>query len=247
MKEEFLKYISNFDQDNIFVKNKINHTFRVANRMMEGAKKLGWSSEDVDLAYQIGMLHDIGRFEQISLQNGIDSTSDLSGFNHAEYGADYLFKDGNIKNYPVKEEDYTLIEFAIRNHNKYEILPCSDEKTLRFSKLIRDADKTDIVYLFSIGELEEREDDSPVSEEVKEAFIDRKPILFKYVKTHNDEILTNIAILFDVNYSIFLKDMKEYLEKFYERVCIRGNLKSMYDCVHKYLEEKIYIRNKIKS
>ncbi len=239
MKEEFLKYVSNFDKENIFVSRKINHSLRVADRMRNGAKSLGWSSEDVELAYQIGMLHDMGRFEQIRVQNDLNIKSDLSGFDHAEYGADYLFKEGNIKNYPVKKEDYSLIEFAIRNHNKIEIFPCSDERVLRFAKLIRDADKTDIIYLFSIGELEKKEDDSPVSEEVRKSFDDRKPILFKYVKTNNDGILTNIALAFDINYSVFLKDMKAYLEKFYERVCIRGNLENMYNCVHEYLEERI--------
>jgi len=238
MKEEFLKYVSNFDQDNIIVKRKINHSLRVADRMAEGAKQLGWNKDDIELAYKIGLLHDIGRFKQVEVQNNIGPKNDLA-FDHGEYGAAYLFKEGNIKNYPVKEEDYSLVEFAIRNHNKYEILPCNDERTLRFARLIRDADKTDIIYLFSIGDLKKEEDDSPVSEEVRESFKNRKPILFKYVKTHNDEVLTNMAILFDVNYPVFLKDMKEYLEKFYERVCVRGNLKELYESCHKYLEERI--------
>ncbi len=238
MKEEFLKYTSKFDKENVFVNRKINHSLRVAERMMDGAKSLGWSREDVELAYKIGLLHDIGRFKQIEVQKSIGPKYDL-GFDHGEYGADWLFKEGNIKSFPVEKEDYPIIEFAIRNHNKYEIMPCSDERILRFTKLIRDVDKLDIMYLLSRGEIERLEDDSEVSLEVIQFIDEKKPVLYKYVHTNNDLILANFATIFDINYSIFLKDIKEYLEKFYERVCIRGNLKSMYEKCDKHIKERI--------
>ena len=47
------------------IKLKIDHTYRVAGLCQRIAESLGLSEPDVDIAWLLGMLHDIGRFEQI--------------------------------------------------------------------------------------------------------------------------------------------------------------------------------------
>ncbi len=48
------------------IRLKVEHTYRVADISEQIAEKLGLSEEDIALAWLIGMLHDIGRFETTS-------------------------------------------------------------------------------------------------------------------------------------------------------------------------------------
>lgn len=65
MYRAFNKYVNGFDISNDDIMRKINHSLRVAKLMKEYAKKLEYSEEEITLAEEIGLLHDIGRFEQI--------------------------------------------------------------------------------------------------------------------------------------------------------------------------------------
>ena len=104
----------------------------------------------------LGLLHDIGRFEQVRRYGTfVDSVS----VDHAEFGADLLFKEGLIKDFPVEKltaEELCLIETAIRLHNKLNLPQELDERTRYFCNLIRDADKTDIFRVISQLPFEER-------------------------------------------------------------------------------------------
>ena len=107
MKNEFLEYVSNFDMNNYHIKYKYNHSIRV-----------NFNREDTKIIKTIGLLHDIGRFEQIKLTNGFNDNE----FDHAAYGAMILFKEGLIEKFDVDPKDYEIIEFAILNHNRYNQL-----------------------------------------------------------------------------------------------------------------------------
>ena len=65
MLEEFEKYTSNYDMDDVNIKLKYDHSYRVMNLSRKYATLLGFSNKDVELAALIGLLHDIGRFEQL--------------------------------------------------------------------------------------------------------------------------------------------------------------------------------------
>lgn len=54
------------------------------------------SQEDIELAELIGLLHDIGRFEQVRLYH---TFVDKDSINHGEYGAKILFEDGLIRKF----------------------------------------------------------------------------------------------------------------------------------------------------
>jgi len=87
--EAFSEYVSEYDFSNDKIKLKYDHTLRVMNLSKKYAILLGFNEEDVELATLIGLLHDIGRFEQVKVY---DSFDDLHTVDHADYSVEQLFK-----------------------------------------------------------------------------------------------------------------------------------------------------------
>lgn len=92
----FAEYVRNYDPSDEKIKLKIDHTYRVAGLCQRIAESLGLSETDVDIAWLLGMLHDIGRFEQI---RRFGTFNDAQSVDHAEFGADLLFKEGLIRKF----------------------------------------------------------------------------------------------------------------------------------------------------
>lgn len=92
----FAEYVRNYDPSDEKIKLKIDHTYRVAGLCQRIAESLGLSEPDVDIAWLLGMLHDIGRFEQI---RRFGTFNDAQSVDHAEFVADLLFKEGLIRKF----------------------------------------------------------------------------------------------------------------------------------------------------
>ena len=137
-RQAFKDFINQYDEQPGY-NLKVVHTYHVSSNAKELAEKLNLSKEDIDLAELIGLLHDIGRFEELKVMNGFDSVK----FNHAEYGVKMLFTDNLIRNF-IEDSTYDeIIKNAISNHNKLKIDDNLDERSMLHSKIIRDADKLD--------------------------------------------------------------------------------------------------------
>ena len=65
VKNTFRKYTNAYDSTNVKVKLKIEHTYRVAELCERIALSENLPIEEVELAWLLGMLHDVGRFEQV--------------------------------------------------------------------------------------------------------------------------------------------------------------------------------------
>ena len=87
--DAFNEYVSGYDLNNEDIKLKYNHSFRVMKLQEKYAKLLGFSDENVELAKVIGLLHDIGRFEQLRVYNTYD---DYKSIDHADYCCEQLLK-----------------------------------------------------------------------------------------------------------------------------------------------------------
>lgn len=137
----FKNYVANYDTSNIGVALKIAHTYRVANLSEKIAKSI---NANIDFAWFLGLLHDVGRFEQVTRYG---TFKDALSVDHAELGADILFRDNLINTFipedALKELKNTA-EIAIRSHNKLNIPENLDTQTLLYTKILRDADKIDI-------------------------------------------------------------------------------------------------------
>jgi len=143
-KRAFLDYAGQYDVGNTLISLKIEHTLRVAELSERFAVAIGMSAEDVHCAWFFGLLHDIGRFEQV---RRYDTFVDAQSVDHAELGADILFADGLIDRFPpqgLPEDWRNMAEPVIRLHNKLNLPDSLDDQTRRFAELLRDADKADI-------------------------------------------------------------------------------------------------------
>ena len=142
--EVFKNYTDNYDSSEPKVALKIEHSFKVCEIAEQIAASLKLPDEDIELAWFMGLLHDIGRFEQL---RRFGTFYDAKSIDHAELSADILFVDGFIKNFDVTglPEDWAaLTELAIRAHNKLTIPEDLTEREALFANLLRDADKVDI-------------------------------------------------------------------------------------------------------
>lgn len=201
MVEEFLKFVSNYYENRQRVQFKKEHTLRVRNLCIDIAKNLNMSEKEIELAGLIGLLHDVGRFEQDKIK---DDFSDLNGFDHAEYGADMLFKKNMIKNHWQDEDSYSIIEFAIRNHNKYSLPIINNKSAMIMTKIIRDADKIDIIYhLGVLGHYDKKGDNSDISSSVLNSFKNKECVRSENIKTNNDDI-ASVLRLFLILITMFL-------------------------------------------
>ena len=158
--QAFNDYVSDYDASNVRIALKISHTFRVA----EISERIALSidkSENInpEFSWFLGLLHDIGRFEQVAKYG---TFRDAFSVDHAELGADILFKENLIGKFPhdgLEENWLEISETAIRAHNKLKIPDGLDRKTEIYSNILRDADKTDIFKVwngnpYEVGEFE---------------------------------------------------------------------------------------------
>ncbi len=119
---------------------KRGHSIRVANLSNQLAVKLDFSDEEQILAYFIGLFHDIGRFAQLVEYNTFD---DSKSIDHAAYSVEILKNEKVLEEFGIEND--TLVYEAILYHNKLKLPLNLKEQELKFAKLIRDADKMDIL------------------------------------------------------------------------------------------------------
>lgn len=223
VKQQFADYTSHYDTADEKIKLKIEHTYRVADLCEQIAKAEGLSSYDIDLAWLSGMLHDVGRFEQLR-QYG--TFSDADSIDHALLGADILFGkeagQGRIRDYLDDETEDAWMETVIRYHSAYRLPEKLDERTRLFCNILRDADKIDIlkvnvdvpleaIYNTTTAELR----NCVVTDTVMEAFYEEHVILRALKRTSADNIVSHIALVYELVFPISIVIVQEqgYLDK----------------------------------
>lgn len=252
-KIEFKNFLTNYNnQDDLGFDLKVVHTYHVADNAKMIATKLNLSEEDIELAELIGLLHDIGRFEELKLIHDFNNTK----FDHAEYACKMLFEDNLIRNF-IEEDKYDyIIKTAIKNHNKLAIEDNLDEKSLLHAKIIRDADKLDnfrvkkeekIEAIFpgrvnSINEMEE----SLISDKIYEAILNNKCVDVHDRVYPLDYWICILAFTFDLNFNETLQIVKDnnYINKLIDRFNYKNEeTKSKMEEIRKIINN--YIDNKI--
>ena len=138
---QFKSYVADFDTVDEGISLKFAHSLRVSAWCERLARALHLSQDDVDLAWIIGVLHDIGRFEQLREYH---TFIDYQSMDHAKYGARHLFQDGHIRDFLQDDSQDAVMEAAISQHNVYRLADDLSPRQRLFCQLIRDADKLDI-------------------------------------------------------------------------------------------------------
>ena len=235
-------YIEKYDFSNPRIKLKATHIYRVADVAKQIATELNLSKEQKDLAELTGLLHDIGRFEQLRIY---DTFKDSESINHAELGVKVLKENNFIKEFCNDENYYDIIYTAILNHNKYKIEDGLDEETLLQSKIIRDADKIDILNLLVFETFEtlyKKKEiiDEPITEKNLNAILKGNQIERKDQKNNMDDWASNIGYVYDINFKPSFRILKErdYINKIIDRTKT-PEMEKIRSYVNKYIDEKI--------
>ena len=239
-KKVFDEYVSNYDPTVGRIKLKIEHIKRVAENIKNIALEQGLDSEQIKLAEIIGLLHDIGRFEQVRLY---DTFSDKISVNHGEYGVKVLFKDGLINKFKLSEKDKEIVKLAILNHNRDKIQEGLDDEQLLYAKMIRDADKLDIYYTMCKYDFKDTFwypdfDCEEISDLIMNEFKNDKKVNYADIKNNADVIVIFYAYVYDLYFETTKNILKEknYLEKFTEKVCKNFKSKKIHTQVKEILE-----------
>lgn len=248
--KEFLEQYD--DKEHVSFKLKVVHTYHVSENARKIAEKLNLNKEDIELAELIGLLHDIGRFEELKITNELNSVK----FNHAMHGSKMLFEQGLIKNF-IKDRQYDeIIKKAIENHSKLEIEKGLDERTLLHSKIIRDADKLDnyrvkkeesieAIFPTRVNKKEDMEE-SLLSNKVYDAVLSKKCVDIHDRVTPLDFWVCILAFTFDLNFDVTYRIVKEndyinvLIDRFdYKDKETKERMENIREIINKFVEEKI--------
>ncbi len=246
-KQAFKEYVKNYDPEDKQVKLKIEHIERVSQLARNMAEKLKLDEEDIKLAELIGLLHDIGRFEQIRIYH---TFIDKKSINHGELGAKVLFKEGLIRKFIETDEFDEIIRLSIINHNRDDIEEDLTERQLLHAKLIRDADRTDIFYILITGEEKtiwetDNMNNEIVTNEIYREFIEDKHIKFKNMETSGDILVGHFTYIYGLYFKPALKIFKDkkYVDQLYNRFSFTNKdtaekFKVIHEKAKQYIEEK---------
>lgn len=195
-KESFIKYLENFDQKDPMIKRKIVHSEKTVEVAIILGKDLGLTDEQIELVKVIALLHDLGRFEQACKYNNYSDIK--TGFDHAKEADNYLFVNNHIRDFIYSSEYDNIIRAAIINHNLLKIEESLSEEEEFYVHFLRDVDKIDIFRQDAVlGNLFYKE---ASSNEVKSKFLNRELIPSPLLKNDSDEIVFQLAYLFDIHF-----------------------------------------------
>lgn len=224
----FNEYVNSFDLNAEKIALKKDHSFHVAEVSEELGRALNLNDNDVELAWLIGQLHDIGRFTQL---RDFDTYNDSISVDHARLGADILFKQGRIWDYLHEDDlnanDLRIVEIAIREHNAFEVREDLSEREQLFCNIIRDADKIDIFRVISEYPPEatwevtvEQLRTSTISEKVIELVRNHSLVRKEYRITPLDQLVGAVSMIFGMNYdySVILSKRQGNIEKIFNNV-----------------------------
>ncbi len=216
----FDDYVAGFYGDDEFVnanlKLKEEHSRRTCEEMLYLADELGLDENQRRIAEVTALFHDIGRFEQFVKYR---TYSDVRSVDHCLLGLEILRKRKVLE--PVDVSERELIEKAIEYHGRRELPGDLDGQCLLFSKLIRDADKVDVLYVVTDYYSQYRDnreefklelelpDEPRYSAEVVEGILRGRRIDYSELRTLNDLKLCQLGWVYDMNFAATLRWIRQ--------------------------------------
>ncbi len=216
----FSRYVSKFYADdahvNAHLELKEKHSYRVCGEMRRLARELNLAEDDRRIARAVALFHDVGRFPQF-VRYG--TYNDTRSTNHCRLGVEVLRSAGILNDLPDNERE--IIEKAVEVHGIKTVPPDIAEPTLRFCKLIRDADKLD-VYRVAIRYLADYKnapkslmlelefaDEPTCTPEVIDAVLAEECVDYSRLQTVNDMLLCQLGWVYDINFAPSFRRVKE--------------------------------------
>lgn len=216
----FKEYTDDYDVTDPKISLKIRHTYRVADIAEKIALSIGLKDKEVELAWFNGMLHDIGRFEQL---RRYDTFVDRDSVDHAMLGADILFKDGLIESFPTEglpDGWEQFAETAVRCHSWLNLPEDMDKATRMYTDILRDADKCDIFRVLTEPPHDVRNaniiaSDTPACDMVMQGVREHRCVPRTFQRTEFEALMMQCCMAFELVYQKSRDITKEqgYLDK----------------------------------
>ena len=246
-KAAFEAYLDEYDRADDKIHLKIVHTYGVVDAAEDIARRMGLDEEDVQLAKVIGLLHDIGRFEQIKRFDSFEPGT----MEHAAYGAQLLFGPEKMIRRFVKDDRFdSLICTAIEKHSDFKLEGIHDARTLFHAKLIRDADKLDNCRVkleasveAMLGVSEKAAGEGLISPAVWESCLRRESVLSADRHVPVDYWVSYLAQYYDINFpeTCEIIEEEDYITRIagrltYQEQDTRTKLHILTEDLNRYLE-----------
>ncbi len=215
IREWFDSYSNSFlKDDKVFNANislKIEHSYRVLERMSEIADALGLKGKRRHIALACALLHDVGRFEQFKQYR---TFADIHSEDHGKLGKKAIEQHNVLELLSPRAGE--LITFAVEHHNS-KFLPDNISAEQRFfAELTRDADKIDIFKVITDYYLDSSPEKDPtlvhnlpdvpvISDEVFDEFMKDGHVSFANMKTVADFKVFQVGWVWDINNRAALK------------------------------------------
>ncbi len=250
IESDFLNYIDCFvddEEDTEFlqlIELKKEHSLKVSELAGQIAQAEKFNDKTTLLCKVAGLMHDIGRFEQLNLFGTLD---DLKSIDHGDLGYDVLSNTGFLEHFSTPEQLALL--FAVKNHNKRYVTQFPDDITEKITKTVRDADKLDVYRVMQTNlenanngnrkaVLLELDENGEISEEVMQQFENHEIVNKKLLKTATDFLVMQLSWIFDVNYQSTFNLIAQSDGYRYLMSCLSNS--NIYDKVEDIVSKYIY-------
>jgi len=226
---------------------KKDHSLRVADLILFLSKKLDFSEEQTQVAFLCGLLHDIGRFKQLL---EYDTFHDEKSVDHADLAINIIEEGTFLEHIDAAKRNSVLL--AIQNHNKFKIQDGLSDPEMMYAKLLRDADKLDILKVLSdyyssrnstpnhtlTWELPKG---SVVSANVSKEVLAGKMVSKKNITSEMDVKIMQLSWVYDINYRPAIEYLLNYryLENIYKTLPKNDMVIEIYRKIKVFAENRI--------
>jgi hypothetical protein len=251
LKGWFADYCASFslpteaDQRNIAIKR--DHTHQVCLNAVRIAEDLGLIAPEARLAEAIALFHDVGRFSQYERYRTFD---DSISVNHAVLGTQVLLEHNVLRS--LSKYDRDTIVRSVTLHNVFTLPDGLDEQSLLFARLIRDADKLDILRVVieyfeqdkgsraeavALGLPDEPGEYSPA---VLACLLRGEMAKKAALTTLNDFKLLQLAWLYDLNFACSLRMVveRDYIRKLADMLPRNSEIAGAVEAVRSYVDKR---------
>ena len=244
---DYVDLFSNGNEQSVhMIQMKLKHSRNVAENCRTLAEELQWPEQEVIAAEALGLLHDIGRFSQ-----------------YAEYGTfvDFISLDHGKRGYEVISGSPVLsfidsrfhqrILDGIRYHSCRDIPEGIPEENMPLLKIVRDADKLDILHLIdnSIKNNNHIEhlnmalhlsSDGPINQKAIDEILNRNVVSHKNIKSRMDFHLMQLSWVFDINYNVTYKRIldSQIYDSIINKLSVYKEIHTAIECVLSYLKTR---------
>ncbi len=199
------------NESNIF--RKMIHSFDVAKNCFELACSEKFNRNQRNLCYLIGLLHDIGRFEQWTKFKTYD---DRKSVDHGELSYEMLNNMDCSSLFNISKKEESILKEAIRFHTKPYL--GTDKEIIKFNEIINNSDAYSNVVYVANGMHQITTVEDGVTNEILKAFNNRELMNVFSPKTKLDRCLILCACCYYVKSKHFRKNILacNYIDMMFE-------------------------------